>query len=83
MLTNNTAGKTKHSKPCCCRAIIDGGSVVAVATGVITGIVLAPGMTSFIWSQHIITVIKTLYTYRTVNDNTIIILIPLFSNVIK
>jgi len=44
---NNTAVKNKRSKPCSCRAVIDGGSVVAVATGVTTGIVLAPDTNSF------------------------------------
>jgi len=44
---NNTAVKNKRSKPCSCRAVIDGGSVVAVATGVTTGIVLAPETNSF------------------------------------
>ena len=37
----------RNAKPCCCRAVIDGGSVVAVATGVITGIVLAPETRNF------------------------------------
>jgi len=37
----------RNAKPCCCRAVIDGGSVVAVATGVITGIVLPAETNSF------------------------------------
>ena len=58
--------------------MIDGGSVVAVATGVTTGIVLAPETNNFVWAQQIntctltpaIPVIKTLHLLQILSNFT-------------